>query len=355
MTVKRYLFILPALLLALAERSALAADERGAAPPSANGSFLDDQGQAHITRVVPVPLTVSPEAQAVLSKPRPSILSSGMTFVEQRAKMDARQAKDAEECKKRFPATVTDDRIAGVPVRIVRPAEENTVRGDRVLINLHGGGFTTDAGSLLESIPIASLTHTKVVAVLYRLAPEHAFPDALDDAMAVYRELLKTYESKKIGIYGTSAGGILTAECAVRIKQLGLPMPAAVGLFSTSGDFSRSGDSTALFSIQGLSGTLLPRAGRSAYTGSTELKDPVLSPHFADLKDLPPSLFLTSTRDMLLSGTVMLHLDFVRAGNDAKLVVFEALPHAFWLDDSLPESREADQIVADFFERHLAK
>ena len=99
---------------------------------------------------------------------------------------------------------------------------------DRVLINLHGGGFTTDSGSLTESIPIANLTHTKVVAVLYRLAPEHPFPAAVDDSVAVYKELLKTYKPQHIAIYGASAGGILTGEVAVKIKQLGLPLPARV-------------------------------------------------------------------------------------------------------------------------------
>ncbi len=335
--------------------ASLARAADGATPP-ANTSQIDDQGQIHLRRVVPVPATISPEAQAKLAQPPPSILSSGVSIAEQRARMDARQVNDAADCLKVYPARVSEATLAGVPVRIVEPGQSATAKSDRVLLNLHGGGFRTDAGSLLESIPIASLTHTKVVAILYRLAPENPFPAAVDDAVAVYRELLKTHSAGKIGIYGTSAGAILTAETAVKIRQLGLPMPAVLGIFSGWGDFSKAGDSLALFGLQGLSGPLLPRGSVPLipdYVGGTDAMDSVLSPIYADLRGMPPTLFLTSTRDMLLSGTVILHQAFLRAGNDARLVVFEALPHAFWLDVHLPESRAADETMARFFDSHL--
>jgi acetyl esterase/lipase len=83
------------------------------------------------------------------------------------------------------------------------------------------------------------------------------------------------------------------------------------------------------------------------------LRDPVLSPIFADLKGMPPTFFLTSERDLLLSGTVNLHRAFLHAGVESQLVVFDGLPHAFWNQFKLPESIEADQMIADFFDRHL--
>jgi epsilon-lactone hydrolase len=73
------------------------------------------------------------------------------------------------------------------------------------------------------------------------------------------------------------------------------------------------------------------------------------------LQGVPPTLFITSGRDLLLSGTTILHRAFLRAGDDAQLVVFEALPHAFWNDVNLPESREADEIMARFFDTHVGK
>jgi acetyl esterase/lipase len=181
----------------------------------------------------------------------------------------------------------------------------------------------------------------------------------LDDAVAVYKELLKTYKPTHVGIYGTSAGAILTAEVTVKLKQLGLPLPAATGIFSGMGDFSQSGDSMAVYALNGFSGHLdPPKPGvrqLDSYAGNTDPKDPVLSPMYADLSGFPPTLFITSGRDLLLSGTTILHRAYLRAGVDAELVVFEALPHAFWNNPALPESKEADQIMARFLETHLGK
>src|ERR1035438_4996175 len=89
------------------------------------------------------------------------------------------------------PNQLVEDKIAGVPVRIVTPEGLPEANRDKVLLNLHGGGFNSDSGSYTESIPIAGYTKIKVVAVLYRLAPEHPFPAAVDDSVAVYKELLK--------------------------------------------------------------------------------------------------------------------------------------------------------------------
>ena len=183
---------------------------------------------------------------------------------------------------------------------------------------MHGGGFNSDSGSLIEGIPIANLAKIKVVSVYYRLAPENPFPAAVDDVVAVYKELLKTYQARSIGIFGTSAGAILTGEVAVKIKQLGLPLPAALGMFSTLADFSRPSDSQQLFALNGFSGNLAPQAPDrphdESYVGKTDPKDPVLSPLFADLHGFPPCLLVTSTRDLLLSNTSIFHRALLRAG-----------------------------------------
>jgi epsilon-lactone hydrolase len=324
--------------------------------PETDTSVIDAQGTAHVTRVVPVPQTLSPEAQKWIGR----VVSDAAhpeSLAEQRSEVDTWQARAGAEMKAVYPANVAAGAIAGVPVRIVTPMSIPAEKRDRVLINVHGGGFRVDSGSLTESIPMANLTQTKVVSVLYRMAPEHPFPAAVDDAVAVYRELLKTHKPQDMAVYGTSAGAILTAEVAVRLKQLGLPLPAALGVFSGMGDFSRIGDSQALFALDGLSGHLdaskLGDGHDADYVGTTDRRDPALSPLFADVNGFPPTLFITSTRDLLLSGTTILQRHFYESGVDAPMVVFEGLPHAFWNNVELPESREAFKVMAEFLDKNV--
>ena len=324
--------------------------------PQTDTSYIDEAGTAHVTRVVPVPDTVSPEAQKWLAQPKPDA-EALYDVAKDRAQADAWQLNGGESMRKVYPVNVAKETIAGVPTRVVTPLTIPEEKRNRVLINVHGGGFNADWGSMIETIPIANLTQTKVVAVLYSLVPEHPFPDAVGETVAVYRELLKTYKPQNIGLYGTSAGAILTGEVAARLRQLGLPLPAALGIFSGSGDFSKFADSMYMFGLWGLSGPISRWTGKhdTSYSGTTDLKDPVLSPIYSDLKGFPPTLFLTSGRDLLLSNTVNLHRAFRHAGVDAQLVVFDGLPHAFWNNWNLPESREAYRIITDFLNEHLGK
>ena len=325
--------------------------------PNRDTSFIDAQGTAHVTRVVPLPETISPEAQQVLGRVLPD-QGPPESLADRRTHTDASSERGRVAWTALCPNQLVEDKIAGVPVRIVTPDGMPESNRNKVLLNLHGGGFNADSGSYTESIPIAGYTKIKVVAVLYRLAPENPFPAAVDDSVAVYKELLKTYKPDHIVIYGTSAGAILTAEVASKLKQLGLPLPAALGIFSGMGDFARNGDSAALYSLRGFSGPLdppVPGTHDPFYVTTTDPRDPVLSPMYSDLHGLPPTLFITSGRDLLLSGTINLHRAYLRAGVDARLVVFDALTHAFWYDPKLPESIEANHIMAEFFVKQLKK
>jgi acetyl esterase/lipase len=343
--------------------SAIAAQQPAPQPttaseaPNRDTSYIDADGTAHVTRVVPLPATISFQAQRSLARPVSDQIPPEPLAL-RRSNTDASSARGRVAWTALCPNQIVEDSMAGVPVHIVTPDGMPDANRDKVLLNLHGGGFNSDSGSYNESIPIAGFTKIRVVAVLYRLAPEHPFPAAVDDSVAVYKELLKTYAPQHIVIYGTSAGAILTAEVAVRLKQLGLPMPAALGVFSGLGDFARAGDSASLFSLRGLSGHLDPPAPGihdAEYTTTTDPRDPMLSPIYADLHGLPPTLFVTSGRDMLLSGTVNLHRAYLNAGVDANLVVFDALTHAFWYNPAVPEALEANHIMANFFLKHLGK
>jgi epsilon-lactone hydrolase len=336
---------------------ALSASAQTSAASGPDSATFDPDGTAHITRVIPMPATISPEAQQWLKEVDRNSPQGEETLAERRKHTDEWRARASAEAKRLYPVNVEETTTAGVRTDIITPLTE--ANKNLVLINLHGGGFNSDSGSLIEGIPIANLAKVKVVSVYYRLAPENPFPAAVDDVMAVYKDLLKSYQPRNIGIFGTSAGAILTGEVAVKIKQLGLPLPGALGMFSTLADFSRPSDSQQLFSLNGFSGNVSPQSADRPhddfYVGKTNPEDPVLSPLFADLHGFPPCLLVTSTRDLLLSNTSIFHRALLGAGVNSQLVVFEALPHAFWYHFQLPETKEALQIMANFFNERFQK
>ena len=226
------------------------------------------------------------------------------------------------------------------------------------MINLHGGGFVIGSGALGEAIPIAGETGIEVVAVDYRLAPEHPYPAAIDDVLAVYRALLKDHAAADIAIFGTSAGGFLTAMTVMRLKHEGLPLPACCGIFTAGGDVTALGDTFNYLTLSGFYGLVgLPLSDpiceRRVFLGDADGNDPLVAPIKGDLSDFPPSLLVAGTRDALLSAAALFHRALRGAGRDADLFVYEAMPHAFWYNFQLPEAREAIAVMARFFEKHL--
>jgi epsilon-lactone hydrolase len=318
------------------------------APPTDDLTSIDSDGTAHIKRAVPVPKTISSDAHTLMVSGKSWMPESG-----------TKQAADfAEKLQATYPVEITETTLAEVACKVVIPKRAAAHKQDRALICLHGGGFTSDSGSTLEAATIAALTGIKVISVEYRLAPQYPFPAAVDDAVAVYKHALKQYAPKKIGVYGTSAGAVLAAQMAVDSRRLGLPLPAVLGFFSGYVDLARYGDSRFLYGTNGFTNfsSMLPALkglGMVPYIGDHDRQDPVLSPMYTDLKGFPPTLCMTSTRDHCLSGTVDFHRALLRAGVDARLMVFDAMPHAFWYLFDLPESREALEAQASFLDRHL--
>ena len=320
-------------------------------------TFAPD-GSAHIVDLaVPIPATISPEARAMLqANAAAGDPTHGLTLALQqmRAANAAHQEKTTHQLLQMYPVKVEKKTLGGVPVALVTPLRARADRKDRLLINVHGGAFFLGQGSITEAIPIAAKTGIAVLAIDYRLAPETPFPGAVDDTIAVYRELLKTYSAKHLALYGSSAGAVLSAQTAVRARELGLPLPAALGFFSGTVDFARPGDSEAFFTIGGLGPLVTPVAVQAhAYLADNNLSNPVLSPAYADVKGFPPVLLMCGTRDFFLSGTTNFHRQLLRAGVPAELVVFDAMPHVHWGNPELPESQEALDIQAHFLAEHV--
>lgn len=271
-------------------------------------------------------------------------------MVQMRFFADQIQVLVGAEQRKAHDVTVTEDVISGVPVRRIVRAGGTTDRA-KVLINVHGGGFATDSGSLTENIPIAALSGIEVIAVLYRFAPEHPFPAAVDDALAVYRAALADHDPRDIGVYGTSAGAVIGPQLMMRLAAEGLPLPGVLGVFSGEPDMVGTADSLRIFA-GAVEGKLLIDA-KWAYVAATDPKDPLISPIYGDLSGFPPTLCLSSGRDVLLSGTVILHRALLDAGVAAELLVYDALPHAFWAMLLAPESDDCFRRMSSFLTKHL--
>lgn len=262
----------------------------------------------------------------------------------------------SKRLKAKYPVEITPQRVGGIETEVFTPtagvSEQNK---HRVLINLHGGAFLFGWQTLsrVESMPIAATAKIKVVSVDYRHAPEALFPAGSEDVVAVYRELLRTHKPSEIGIYGCSAGGILTAQTVAMLLQEDLPVPGAIGMFCGAGGNSMLGDSVAFTQA------LYRRPAdflQLPYFQGADLADARVSPALAAdvIGRFPPSLLISSSRDHQLSSVLFTHSRLVATGVSADLHVWEGLGHAFFYDPDLHESEEVYRVIATFFDKHLS-
>jgi len=263
-------------------------------------------------------------------------------------------AQSIARLKARYPVEIEPQTIGGIYAEVVTPvAGISPENEDRVLINVHGGGFTIGSRteSQVESIPIAASGRIKVVSVDYRMGPEHQFPAASQDVAAVYRAILKEYQPENVGIYGCSAGGVLTAQSLAWFQKEGLPTPGAAGMFCAAASYWDEGDSG--YYVNG--GPQPPN--QNPYLKNVDVADPLVFPinSPAVLAKFPPSLLVVATRDFALSSVVQTHSELVRLGVEADLHVWEGLGHAFFFNPDLPQSREMYDVTVKFFARHLGR
>ncbi|HXV01352.1 MAG TPA: alpha/beta hydrolase [Caulobacteraceae bacterium] len=300
----------------------------------------------------PHPASLSEQARGQLAGLQAAQMTEVPPMEQMRAMTQTMQQLIGAEQRKAHAVSVSDDVLGGVPVRRIVP-DGGAPDPRRVLLNIHGGGFATDSGSLTENIPIAALTGIEVVACLYRFAPEHPYPAAVDDVLAIYKALLETHDAGDIGVYGTSAGAVIGPQLMMRLEKEGLPLPAALGVFSGESDLRGTADSLHIFA-RAVENAALTGA-KDAYVGSADPSDPLLSPILGDLSRFPPTLCLSSGRDVLLSGTVNLARALGDAGVTHELIVYDALPHAFWAYLLAPESDDAFRRMARFLAKHVGR
>lgn len=320
-----------------------------------------DQAHVDANGTIHVPAFTLPES-ALLSE----ATRSSLRDLRDRQKADALSWLDAEtfyrsslyrRVREQYDVAVVGERIAGVYTEVFTPAEGIAPKNqNRVLVNLHGGGFATGSRTIshLEAAPIASIGGIKVVSIDYRQAPACTFPAASEDVAAVYRDLLESYQPENIGIYGCSAGGLLTAQAIAWLQKERLPLPAAVGIFCAGARFWTEGDSGQIGAALKNAATL-ETAPDNLYLKGADPNDPLVFPARSPrlLAMFPPTLLIAATRDFALSAAVHTHSLLVAQGVDAALHVWEGLGHAFYFDPDLPEAREVHEVVVRFFDRHL--
>ncbi|MDO5536133.1 MAG: alpha/beta hydrolase [Desulfovibrionaceae bacterium] len=312
---------------------------------------------------LPTPDTVSPELQALIAAPPSPIWNAHPASADEWKKLVGAVAdaslKMLPGLREKLGVTLTKGELGGVPVFYLTPAGMPAERCDRLLINLHGGGYVLNPGEsgTLEATLMAGLGGYRVVYVDYRMAPDHPYPAAIDDALAVYRELLKTVPAEKIGVFGTSTGGAMTLILPLSARTAGLPMPAALGAGTPWSDLTRTGDT--YFTNEGRDNMLVTYDGwlgdaARIYAAGHDMKDPMLSPVYGDLSGFPPTMLTSGTRDLFLSNTVRVHLKLREAGVPADLIVFEGMSHAqYHILPDAPETKLHFTELARFFDRYM--
>jgi acetyl esterase/lipase len=310
-------------------------------------------------RDVPVPGSISPEAQAILSMgplsdpsyPAPEDTQAWRAYI---AGHDEMMLAALSLRAAAVAADVEEIEIAGVPVFSITPHGSAT-DDRRVFLELHGGGLVVGGGPVCRAMGLSAISRTGVrtLAVDYRMPPDHPFPASLDDCVAVYRALLDSRAPGQIVVGGMSAGGNLAAATILRARHEGLPLPAAAVLLTPELDLTESGDSfqTNLGLDMILTGSLMP--ANLLYAGGHDLRDPYVSPLFGDFSTgWPPTLLSAGTRDLFLSNAVRMHRALRAVDVPAELHILEAAPHGGFLWDT-PEDKELDREVRRFVEQHL--
>lgn len=311
-------------------------------------------------QAVPMSAFLSPEAKAYVTQHLKDMQNA--EIVKQDAGVPRFMKPYLERDHELFAVGRKDEKVGGVHVYVYTPTAGVSVRNkDRILINLHGGGFSGcwPGCAELESIPVAGLGKIEVISVDYREGPEYKFPAASEDVASVYREILKSHKPQDIGIYGCSAGGMQTAMSMAWFQTQSLPTPGAIGIFCASAGGAFGGD--ALYTAVPLGeARLTPPNGRGAapalgYFSGTDPKDPLVSPINSPeiLAKFPPTLIITGTRGFEFSSALYTHEQLVKLGVDAELHVWEGLFHGFFYNMDVPESKDALNVIVRFFDRHL--
>jgi acetyl esterase/lipase len=247
--------------------------------------------------------------------------------------------------------------VRHVPAEWIVPSKLST---DRVLLYLHGGSYNAGSINSHRSLAanIAAAANARVLIIDYRLAPEHPYPAAVDDATAAYEWLLDNgHAPGEIIIAGDSAGGGLTMALLVHLRDKGKPLPALAICLSPWTDLAGAGQSLQTRAKADIildAGNLSKSA--QAYLGGADPRAPLASPLYADLKGLPPLLIQVGSDEILLSDSTELAERAKGAGVNVTLEIWEPMQHDWHFAASfVPEGRQAIARIGEFVEQSMTR
>lgn len=316
---------------------------------------------------VHVPVTISPQAQAFLAKmPDPHLIPQ---FPEAhdiagwkkfQAAVEADGIAKSEAILKRYPHTVTEGKLGGIPILDVRPKDWKD--NGKVLVYTHGGAHTMySAKSMLgRAVVAANTTGLRIISIDYTIAPHAKYNQMSDEVITAIQALLKEgTRLEDLAIYGDSSGGGLAAAVVLKMRDKKIGMPKAVVLVSPWLDVTDSGDTeTTLHDAD--PNQLYEKHGKfaaAAFADPKDQKDPYASPVYGDFtKGFPPTLIQGGLKETLLSGFVRMYQGLDAAGVAVKLDLYEGMIHNFSdrIHDA-PESNLARKKMRDFLLTHLGQ
>ncbi|MEF2978069.1 alpha/beta hydrolase [Subtercola sp. YIM 133946] len=328
-------------------------------------AVVDEAGTIHLpARSIPLPAFLSPEAKRLLS-----FAHAPRTVYPPLHDREAWRVFIAEHNERSKPmfeamleraldrASVESTSMNGVTVEVGTP---NNRRGDRVWVNVHGGSLVNGAGITARTFAgmLAAQWGNVIYAVDYRVPPDHPYPAAIDDVVAVYRSVLEDHPAENIVVNGMSSGGNTASAAVLKARDLGLPLPGALVLETPEIDLTESGDSFhTLRDLDPMLGQGLPET-IALYADGHDLAHPYLSPLFADFgRGFPPTYIQSGTRDIFLSNAVRLHRALRNAEIDAELHVWDGALHVGFgiagIPVDAPESAEMQTEQARFLNKHV--
>ncbi|WP_412552615.1 alpha/beta hydrolase [Shimia sp. MIT1388] len=331
---------------------------------SADTAINVSEGLPMAARTVPVPAGVSPELAELIGSRQGGAHAEAPSSTEQwlalQAEFDAVSLQGVARLLEMTGAQFAVENVAGVTTYRVTPTTIDPRWEDTAFVHVHGGAFVFNGGeaAMAEAIWMAHGLGVEVVSVDYRRPPLHAFPAATDDVITVWQQVIKDHDPAKVAMFGTSAGGNLTLSTVLQLRDMGAPLPGAIMAGTPAVDLAQTSDSW--ITLQGLD----PLGAREGviqgtfdlYADGTDLTDPRLSPIYANLDDLPPTVLLTGTRDLLLSDTVRMHRALRAAGVVADLHVYDGQSHGDYMAGffvNAPETHDAWRELNTFFDQHL--